>query len=327
VPQPPDLGALTDLETPWCIHVAVTLRLAEHMAAGTTAIDDLAAATGCDRDALHALFGYLVGKGVFEEPEPGRFGLNATSDALRDPGLRLGLDLDSIGGRMAHAWGTLLTYVRTGSPAYADVFGRPFWEDLDVHPAIAADFDALIGPAGHGRPDPDFPLADGWDAVRTVVDVGGGTGAMLAEVLRARPEVRGILVDLPATIGRAAATFEDAGVADRVTTVGQSFFDPLPAGGDVYLLRGILNDWPDVEATAILRRCAEAARPGGRVVVIKGVRADDAPPRLVIEMVLAGGKSRTVADLGRLAADAGLDVVAAGRQPAGHSVVELRPSR
>ena len=326
MPQSPDLGAITDLATPWCVHVAVTLGLAEHIAADTTAIGDLAAATGCDRDALHAVLGYLVAKAVFEEPDPGRFALNATSERLLDAGVRLGLDLDGIGGRMAHAWGTLLSYVRTGSPAYSDVFGRPFWEDLAAHPAIAADFDALIGPAGHGRPDPDVPLSDGWDAVRTVVDVGGGTGAMLAEVLRARSGVRGILVDLPATVGRAAATFEEAGVADRATTVGQSFFDPLPAGGDVYLLRGILNDWPDAEATAILRRCAEAARPDGRVVVIKGVREDDAPPRLVIEMVLAGGKSRTVADLGRLAAAAGLELVAAERHPAGYFVVELRPS-
>ncbi len=77
---------------------------------------------------------------------------------------------------MAHTWGTLLEYVRTGQPAYQKVFGRPFWEDLAAHPNIAADFDALMGPAGHGMPDFDIELTGGWDAIRTMVDVGGGTG-------------------------------------------------------------------------------------------------------------------------------------------------------
>src|SRR5207245_3525887 len=119
-----------------------------------------------------------------------------------------------IGGRMAYAWGTLLTYVRTGAPAYHELFGLPFWEDLAAHPDIAASFDALMGPAGHGTPKPEFPITGGWESVRTVVDVGGGTGAMLAEILRARPEIHGTLVDLPGTVARSAETFAAAGVAD-----------------------------------------------------------------------------------------------------------------
>src|SRR5207302_8159760 len=121
---------------------------------------------------------HLVAKGVFEEPAPGRFALNDTARPLLEPGIRLGLDLDSIGGRMAHAWGTLLSAVRTGRPAYHEAFGRGFWDDLDAHPDIAASFDALMGPSGHGTPDPEI-LVDpsDWESVRTVVDVGGGTGA------------------------------------------------------------------------------------------------------------------------------------------------------
>src|SRR5262249_26556102 len=150
-----------------------------------------------------------------------------------------GLDLEGIGGRMAYAWGSLLAAVRTGGPAYHTIFGRPFWEDLDAHPDIAASFDALMGPAGHGTPDPQVLVAGGWEAVRTVVDVGGGTGSLLAEILRARPAVRGTLVDLPRTVARSRNIFQAAGVADRVTAVGQSFFDPLPAGCDLYLLKNV----------------------------------------------------------------------------------------
>jgi hypothetical protein len=321
-----NLGALSDLCTPWCLHVVATLRVADHMAAGIDQIDDLAAAAGCDPYSLHRVLTHLAGKGVFEEPTGGRFVLNEAARGLLDPAQRIGLDLNGIGGRMAHAWSTLLTYVRTGKPAYHEVFGLPFWEDLDAHPDIAASFDALIGPTGHGTPNPEFQISGGWKTVRTVVDVGGGTGAMLAEILRARPGIHGALVDLPRTVARSAETFQAAGVSERVTAVGQSFFDPLPAGADLYLLTGVLNDWPDREATAILGRCAEAARPTGRVVVLKGVGPDDAPRDLTIEMVLLGGKQRTVAEFRELARQAGLEVTAAGRQPSGYFVAECHPS-
>ena len=129
----------------------------------------------------------------------------------------------------------------------------------------------LMGPAGHGIPDAEVLISDDWESVRTVVDVGGGTGTQLAEILRARPAVRGTLIDLPRTVARSAEVFHAAGVAERATAIGQSFFDPLPAGADLYLLKKVLDDWPDREAAAILRRCAEAARPAGRVIVLGGV--------------------------------------------------------
>jgi SAM-dependent methyltransferase len=326
--DPVDISALSDLCTPWCVHVVATLRIADHIAAGLNEIDDLAKASGSDPDSLGRVLRHLVGKGVFEEPAPGRFALNEPARGLLDSAGRLGLDLDGIGGRMAYAWGSLLAAVRTGAPAYHEVFGRPFWEDLEAHPEIAASFDALMGPAGHGTPDPEVLVSGGWDSVRTVVDVGGGTGSLLAEVLRARPAVRGILVDLPRTLARSVDVFQAAGVANRVTAVGQSFFDPLPAGADLYLMKSVLQDWPDREATAILRCCAEAARPAGRVVVLGGVSPDEdkVPSPELLMLVLVGGRNRSLAEFRELARAAGLDVQAAGRQPSGRPVIECRPA-
>jgi hypothetical protein len=322
-----DLWALSDLCTPWCVHTVATLRIADHLAAGVTQIDELAAASGSDADSLQRVLRHLVGKGLFEEPAPGRFALNEPARGLLGSAGRLGLDLDGIGGRMAYAWGSLLSAVRTGAPAYHTVFGRPFWEDLQAHPDVAESFDALMGPAGHGTPDPEVLVSGGWESVRTVVDVGGGTGSLLAEVLRARPSVRGTLVDFPATVARSAEVFQAAGVAGRVTAVGQSFFDPLPAGADLYLLKNVLGDWPDREALALLNRCAEAARPAGRVVVLGGVSPDDrgAPSPELLMMVLVGGKDRSLTEFRELARAAGLDVHATGRQPSGRFVVECRP--
>jgi 2,7-dihydroxy-5-methyl-1-naphthoate 7-O-methyltransferase len=198
---------------------------------------------------------------------------------------------------MAYAWGSLLSAVRTGAPAYHTVFGRPFWEDLQAHPEVAASFDALMGPAGHGTPDPEVLVSGGWDSVRTVVDVGGGTGALLAAILRARPTVRGTLVDLPRTVARSGEVFQAAGVADR-------------------------------EATTILRRCAESARPAGRVVVLNGVSpdSDEGPSPDLLMMVLVGGKERSLSEFRELARAAGLEVHAAERQPSGRFVVECRPT-
>jgi 2,7-dihydroxy-5-methyl-1-naphthoate 7-O-methyltransferase len=321
-----DLWALADLATPWALHVAVTFRVAEHLAAGHTRIDDLAAAAGVHPGSLLRVLRHLVEKGVFAEPSPGEFALNDAARPLVDGGIRIGLDLNGFGGRMARAWATLPSAVRSGRPAYHEAFGLPFWDDLAAHPEIAADFDALMGPAGHGTPDARVLVdpAD-WESIRTVVDVGGGTGALLAEVLRAHPHLHGTLVDQPGAISRSGEVFAAAGVADRVTTVAQSFFDPLPPGRDLYLLKSVLSDWPDPEAAAILRRCAEAARPGGRVAMVNGVTpAATAAPELLM-LVLVGGQDRTLGEFAALAETAGLTVTATGAHPGGRFLVECHP--
>jgi 2,7-dihydroxy-5-methyl-1-naphthoate 7-O-methyltransferase len=325
--KPPDIWTLGDLSTPWSIHVVVTLRIAQHIAAGRRQIADLAEAAGADRDSLHRVLRHLVQRGIFEEPAVGAFALNDAARPLLDDGIVLGFDLDSFGGRMANAWNTLLTAVRTGRPAYHEVFGRPFWDDLAAHPAIAERFDALMGPQGHGIPDPDVLLSGDWTNVRTVVDVGGGTGALLTEVLRAHPAVRGILVDQPGTLARAEPLLREAGLIERVTLAPQSFFDPLPAGADLYLLKSVLSDWPDQQAVAILRRCADAARPGGRVAVINGVSPDGGggPDPELLMMVLVGGRGRTLTEFRALASQAGLEVSATGSRRSGRLTVECVP--
>ena len=322
-----DLWALSDLATPWSVRVVMTLRIAEHLSAGITKVDELAAAAGCHGGSLARVLRHLVDKGLFEEPVPGQLVLNDAARALLEPGLlHVGLDLDGYGGRVAGAWSGLLPAVRTGKAGYPAVFGRPFWEDLDANPEIAASFDTVMGPDGHGPADPEVLVNGDWENVRHVIDVGGGTGSLLAEILRTRPEVRGTLVDLPRTVARSGELFSAAGVADRADVSGQSFFDPLPAGADLYLLKALLFDWPDEGATALLSRCAEAARGGGRVVVIGGVSPEKTSGEAdLLMMTLVGGKVRSLDAFRELAAKAGLEVMAAGPQPSGQFLVECRP--
>jgi SAM-dependent methyltransferase len=321
-----NLSALSDLCTPWCIRVVATLRIANHIAAGTTDIKTLARLAECNADFLQRVLRHLVIKGIFEELTPDCFTLTEAAQALLDPTQLLGLDLTGIEGRLAYAWGGLLRTVQTGVPAYQEIFGLSFWEDLEAHPDLAASFDALMGPLGHGSPDPEVLVTGNWEEVKTVVDVGGGTGALLAEILRAHPQIQGTLIDFPGTVARAEALLQAAGVSERVRMIGQSFFDPLPSGADLYLLKSILNDWPDQQAQQILSRCAQAAHPSGRVVILSGVSPDDNVISLLTpEMVLLGGKNRTLTGFRQLAHQAGLKVEAAAQLPSGRFAVACRP--
>src|SRR5262245_45707440 len=101
-----NISDLTDLCTPWCVHTVATLRIAEQIQAGITDIGELAKVAGCDRQALGGVMAHLVTKGLFEQPEPGRFVLNDMARGLLEPGALLGLDLNGIGGRMAYTWST-----------------------------------------------------------------------------------------------------------------------------------------------------------------------------------------------------------------------------
>src|SRR5215216_4449818 len=120
------LWELSDLSTPWCVHVAATLRVADHLVDGPMAVRPLAQKCAADADSLARVLRHLISKGVFEEPELNSFALNDAAREFLQEGTRLGLDLDGFGGRMANAWGTLLSAVRMGKCAYSEAFGRSF---------------------------------------------------------------------------------------------------------------------------------------------------------------------------------------------------------
>lgn len=318
MPAQPDLAARADLLLPMALRVAATLRLADLVEAGATGPAELAARCGADARSLAALLRHLVAHGVFEECEPGAYALNGAARQLldRDPsGLRDSLDLEGIGGRFDLAYAGLLEAVRTGRAAYASVHGRPFWEDVTADPGRNAAFHEMMSGGEHERRFVAFVAAYDWRGVQHVVDAGGGDGALLEELLRAQPGVRGTLVELPGRLAAARDRLSAAGVADRCEIVGGSFFDPLPPGADVYLLSKVLGDWDDGSAVAILRRCREAAGPGGRVVLVGGLpeegqSAADAGSDLMM-LVLVGGRERSRGEVLAVVEDAGLAVSAA----------------
>lgn len=326
------LAPVMDLVTPMAVRAAATLRLPDLMADGPAHLEELARRSGTDVDALGRVLRHLVCHGVFTEPKPGSFAVNDIAALLRSDhpsGMRTWLDLAGFGGQMDLAFTDLLHTVRTGQPAWENVFGAPFWQYMAENPAMSASFDATMA-AGTEYVAAAAGSYD-WSRARHVVDVGGGVGAFLAEVLRAHPDVQATLVDLPDTVRRGGAFLTERGLEERCALAGQSFFDALPAGGDVYVLVGVVHDWSDAEATRILQRCADAAADHGRVVIIEshGTSGEDAAAFAEMDLrmlVLCGGRERSVDDYSRLAAQAGLRVSDIHTTALGSVRIECEPA-
>jgi len=328
--SPMKLFALADLVTPMALRVAATLHLADHIAGGAITIPALAERTGSDPDALGRIVRHLIPVDVFTDGGDGTYGLGPLGRLLLSDDSARGRDWLDIGGAVGRADLALLRLldtVTTGRAGYPLVYGRSFWEDLADDPVLSSSFDALMGAHVHtdiGELVGAFDLT----AAAHVVDVGGGNGTLLCAILAGHPELRGTLVDLPGPALAAEATVAEQGLGDRCEVVVGSFFDPLPVGGDVYVLCGVLHDWNDDDATTILRRCATAAGSDGTVVVIEGlIDAESRSARTGMDirmLAYMSGRERTLAQLAALAKTAGLTV--AGFRPASYrTLTELKP--
>ena len=322
---------MADLATPMAIRVGATLRIADLIHTGTTTVSALATACEADLGALERLLRYWQWLELVTRTDEGGYHLTPLGHQLRDDhpgGRRHWLTTDGGVGRGDLAFFDLLHSVRSGEPAYPHRFGRDFWTDLAEDDRLGESFDTSM--RRHVASD-NRALTDvlPWQDVRHVVDVGGGTGALLEMLLSAHDHLRGTLVDLPGPARRARKALADGPVAPRVTVREGSFFDPLPTGADAYVLSAILHDWDDTSCVRILRRCAQAAGRSGRVLVIENCGADgeSVDPRMDLRMlVLMGGRERGIGELEDLGRAAGLELAGVRRGPdTPHiAVLELR---
>ena len=311
------LDRLTDLATPFAVRVVATLRIPDLIESGVCRLDALAKEADADADALGRLLRYLAHRDLFTEPAPDVFALTETGRLLCDrgpAGHRGWLDLTGLGMRMDLAYTGLLHSVRTGRECYSVVHGHDFWADLDADPQRQQYADGLMM-SQNERTGPQVARLYDWGRVSQVIDVGGGSGALLATVLRAHPHLRGTLVDRPSPAQSTADRFagsELADVAGRIEVVAGDFFGALPAGGDVYVVSRALTDWNDTDAAAILRRCRDACGVAGRVLIVEVLPTTPHVKHLApfdLQMLaVVGGRERSTADFGTLAAQAGLAV-------------------
>jgi SAM-dependent methyltransferase len=320
--------ALTDLTTPHAVRAAVGLHLPRLVEAGACSVETLAARSGAHPRAVKSLVGYLTAKGVFAEPQPGVVALTPVGRLLAADRATAMLDPGEAGGHLSQVWSGLPHAVRTGSAAYPAVFGRPLWDALGRDPALAASFDRYMASWAE-QWIPDVVRARDWSAVRRVVDVGGGIGRLLCALLAANPGLQGTLVELPRVAERGRDALATAGLAERGRVVEGSLFAPMPPGSDIYILAQVLHDWPDREAVRILQRCTDAARPGGKVLLIERLVATS--PSLahlrsdLFMLSLFGGAERSLVEFTALADSAGLEIRATGDIGHDLSFIECAP--
>ncbi|MFD9702960.1 methyltransferase [Lentzea sp. NPDC059081] len=320
------LMALADLATPMAIRVAATLGLVEHAGDGATAAE-LAERTGAAAGPLARLLDHLVTTGVFEE-DAGRYRptpLGAQMHPGSPEGVKPLLDISCAGGRAELAFADLLDTVTTGVPAYQVRYGRQFWDDLGADPRLRTSFDAQMNWRFRTHA-PRIAANFDWSRFPAIVDLGGGDGPLLTEILAAHPSVRGTVVDLPPTAAAATARFAELGLSDRASAVAGSFFDPLPAGADAYLLSDVLHDWDDEACRKILTRVRNACAPHSTVVVVEAVRGHGADTGIDLFMLMCfNGRERTVDELAALAASCGLEFRNAVVVSDGRMVLEFVP--
>jgi hypothetical protein len=293
------------------IYVAARLGLADVLAAGPQSSGELAARTGTHAPALYRLLRALSSLGIFREEAPDRFALTALAEPLRSdvPNSVRGLAMFAGDPQSWLPWGDLIQTVITGDQAFLRIFGLDNWPYRAAHPEANAIFNGAM--TSNSRRDIAAILAAyDFAPFTTVVDVGGGQGALLTGILQAYPALRGILFDQPHVVDQAAPVLDAAGVADRCTVVAGDFFEGLPPGGDAYLLRRIIHDWDDAESVAILRQCRRAMPAEGKLLLVEAViqppnRPDFAKLSDINMLVALGGRERTEEEFAALLAEAG----------------------
>lgn len=316
-PVPPHAQLVQMAMAHWVSHityVAARLNLADHLAGAALNADELAELTSTHPPSLYRLMRTLASLGILLEDDAHRFTLTPLGEALKTgaPGSARATILTMASDWWMRGFGQLLYSVQTGRPGFEKHLGMPIFEWLAQNPEQASLFsETMVG--FHGAEPAAVAAAYDFSGLAIIVDVGGATGHLLTTLLANNPGCHGIVFDLPHVVRDAPPLIEGRGLSDRVTLEAGSFFDSVPAGGDVYLLSHIIHDWSEEQCLAILRNCRQAMRPSSRLLIIEMVLpAGNTPhPGKMLDLMMLvgpGGRERTAEEYGALLGEAGLQM-------------------
>lgn len=310
------LRLLSDPKLARGLQVVTTLRIPEFLTEGPLDSAELAARSGANEDVLYRLLRFLASARVFIEHPPGRrFGL-APMGRLLCPGVPNSLyDEVALPADDRAAWwsiGEMLSSVISGTAAFDRISGRSFWESLEANPRISRLFQEAMSQRSSGLADA-LAVRREWNSIGTVVDVGGGQGTILAQILEAHNHLRGFLLDIPAVVEDSPRVLAQHGVLERCQIVPGDFFNPLPHA-DAYLLSSVLHNWPDDRALAILANCRESGGETSRVLIVEMEVGDGDAPSIpkahdLLMLLLFCGKERTHPELSLLLERAGYTAI------------------
>lgn len=292
------------------IQVAATLNIADLLKGGPQTAKELAAAANVRAPQLYRVLRALASVGVFAETKNGTFKLTPLARTLQTgaPGSMRTAALMLNSDWQWDAWQKLLAGVETDAVPFVKAHGMPVFEYLEKHPDDLAAFHG----AATGLTNASIAAAYSFSKFRTLVDVGGSHGGLLATILKANPSLNGVLFDQPSVIdgARKSRHLADRDIAKRCKLESGSFFKSVPSGADAYIMKYILHDWDDERCVKILSNCRAAMGKSGRVLVVDSVVPPGNGPGYVklldIEMLVIGGRERTKAEFAAVFRMAGL---------------------
>jgi hypothetical protein len=315
------------------LRVVAEHQIADHLAAGPQTIEVLSSATGIPAHTLHRLMRGLAAIGVFAEPSEGRFANTDVSAYMRTdatPSLRemiLILNDDAV----LHGWQRLPAVLQSGAPAFAEANGVPFFQYITADPTRSANMGKFMVGI-YGAEGPKIAAGYPFGRFNTLIDIGGGQGHIIAEILKQHPTLKGALFELPPTAEVARHFLAGQSLSHRCDVYPGDFFQSVPAGYNAYVIKSVLHDWDDEKAVQILRHCRAAMPSHGRVLVIEIVVSPGKPmghphPMIDLEMMVTfGGKERTEQEFATLLSSAGLALEKVTPIPGSFfSVVEATP--
>jgi O-methyltransferase domain/Dimerisation domain len=322
---------------------AAKLHIADRLGDTPRSAADLAGEFGADPRALYRFLRMLVALNLLTQSRNGRFGLSSLGQFLRSDHPQSVHERLIYIAEISYQVAAAMTFsVQTGKPAFKHVFGEQFFDYFGHNPKLSAIFSRLMSQSVADR-SAGVTRAYDFSRMKTIVDIGGGNGALLSAILTANPDAKGIIFDTPDVIAQARASLASSGVASRIDLVGGDMFrGPLPASGDLYVLSNIVHDWDDQAAKQILRNCRAAIRTDSRLLLIEEVmpaRVGDSPKTIANDysmLLLTGGRQRTKLEFRELLAAAdfqlnsaiqfGLAATAAGRRE-NWAILECKPRR
>jgi len=313
------LHLITGFFVTQAVYAAAKLGIADLLKAGPKDADELAKATGAHAPSLYRILRALASVGVFSEDAQKRFSSTPVGECLQAGKMK---EFAVFMGEPWHwrVYEETLHSVMTGKQAFDKVYGVPPFEWLTKNPGPAASFDAAMTSFTTSI-IPAIIEAAPLQGIRTLIDVGGGHGALIRAILKANPSMNGAVYDMPSVVAGAKGPIAADKLEGRCRAEGGDFFASVPAA-DAYILKHIIHDWNDERARTILRNCRKSLAPGGRVLLVEGVvPPGDAPSfdkLLDLEMLLIpGGKERTEAEFRALfeSADLRLTRVIPTRSP------------
>lgn len=313
------------------LFVAAKLGVADILADGALPVGPLAEAVGAREAELRRVLRALIAAGVFVELADGRIDLNDAGRALQASAPAKTRDVViNFGEEMYRAFGDLLHSVRTGETAFEMVYGQPLFEYYGSHPEAEASGSARM--TARSLPvTSELARSEMLGAVSTITDVGGGVGTVVAALLQQHAHLRGVVYERPTVVPLARAYLAEQGVADRCDVVAGDFFESVPHGSDVYLLKSVLHDWDDQRCLTVLGNCRAVMQPTSRVAIVEFVlpdrmSADPAGlPAALLDLIMlayAGGRERTESEFRDLLRQAGLRLERVTALDAGPSILE-----